>query len=162
MERSASSRRSVLKMLYSVSSAVNELPVSGVPSVVPVVPSSNPWPLPELKACRRFLQQRAIGGEVLIHQQRAAQGNDRHQVGGRHLLVHIVLRRRDRVVDFVRLHGREIEEQNDQPPVFKGSWLGRSCCGRRSCVCLPPASGSGFAWAHPAAAPRRYFPDRRK
>ena len=39
---SASSRRSVLKMLNSVSSAVNALPLSGVSSASPVPPSSKP------------------------------------------------------------------------------------------------------------------------
>ncbi len=39
-------------MLYSVSSTVKDPPVSGVPSVVPVEPSSNPAFAPVLNDCR--------------------------------------------------------------------------------------------------------------
>jgi hypothetical protein len=52
--RSASNRRSVLKMLYSVSSGVKGCDVSGVPSAVPVEPASKPWPLLELKLSTAF------------------------------------------------------------------------------------------------------------
>ena len=109
----------MLKMLYSVSSAVKGWPVSGVPSVVPVVPSSKPWPLPALNDLELFLEQIVIGGEILIHQQRTSQRNNRDQVGRRHLLVDIVLRGGDGVIDFVGLHGGEIEEQNDQAAIFE-------------------------------------------
>ena len=54
MVRRASSRMSVLKMLYSVSSTVKELALSGVPSVVPTLPSSKPAPAPRLKPSRTF------------------------------------------------------------------------------------------------------------
>ena len=40
-----------------------------------------------------FLQLVAVGGEILIHSQRISQRNDRDQIGGSHLLVHVVLRR---------------------------------------------------------------------
>ena len=73
-----------------------------------------------LKDLQRFLQQRPIGSEVLVHTQRAAQRDHRDQVGGHHLLVHIVLRGGCGLVDFVRLHGAEIEKQDDEPPVFQG------------------------------------------
>ena len=102
-------------------------PVSGVPSVVPVVPSSKPWPLPAPKACKLLLQQIVIGSEILIDQQRAAQRNNRNQICRNHLRVDVLLRRRDRAIDFVRLHGGEIEEQNDEAVIFDGLL----CCRRR-------------------------------
>ena len=66
-----------------------------------------------------FLQQRVIRGKVLIHQQRTSQRDNRHQVRRLHLRIDIMFGGRDSMVDFVRFHGREIEEQDNQTPVFE-------------------------------------------
>src|ERR1700723_2240711 len=75
-----------------------------------------------------------IRSEILIHQQRTSERNNRHQIRRRHLRVDIVLGRRDCMVDFVRLHGGEIEEQNNQPPIFE---LSGCICRRRRRRRLP-------------------------
>ena len=72
-----------------------------------------------IEGLQRFLQQRAIGSEILIHAERVAQRDHGDQVGRHHLLVHIVLRRGGGLVDFIRLHGAEIEKQDDEPAVFQ-------------------------------------------
>src|SRR6266851_4222278 len=88
-------------MLYSVSSTVNDWPVSAV---------------------------RPVGGEVLIDGQGVAQRDQGDQVRRNHLLVHIVLGCGGGAVDFVRLHGTEVEKQNDEPPVFERTGFDRRGC----------------------------------
>ena len=58
----------------------------------------------------------------------AAQNYVEKQMVAADLLLHVVLRRRGRPFDFVRLHRAEIEKQNDEPAVaFEGHVAGVSC-----------------------------------
>ena len=77
----------------------------------------------QIEALQRFLKLCAIGGEILIQRDAVAERDDRDQVGRLHLLIDIVLCRYSGTLDFVRLHRREIKEQDDQPPVLNGLLL---------------------------------------
>ena len=111
---SASRRRSVLKMLNSVSSAVNALPLSGVSSGSPVPPSSKPGAVDAAERVDGGAELLAIGGEVLHDLERRGERRDRDEIGRRQLLLDVVVRRHDRALDLLRLHRAQVEEQHDE------------------------------------------------
>ncbi len=60
-----------------------------------------------------------VGGEILIDEEGTSQRNNRDQVGRSHLCIDVVLGGSDGAIDFVGLHGGEIEEQNDEAAIFE-------------------------------------------
>ena len=133
---SASRRRSVLKMLNSVSSAVNALPLSGVSSASPFPPSSKPAALTPPNASIASPSSSRSAVKSCDDLQRRGERRDRDEVGGRQLLVDVVVRRVHRALHLFRLHRAQVEEQHDEPAAVHVDLGGRRAGGRR----LPRAS----------------------
>src|SRR5437762_1592301 len=62
-------------------------------------------------------EQLLIRGEVLVDLQRAAERNQRNQIGYSHLLVNEAQRSIDRAIDIIGFHSREVEEEHHQSAV---------------------------------------------
>ena len=74
--------------------------------------------LADVEALDHLRQPVAVRGEVLRHLHGCAERHDRHQVRGSHLLAEELQSGLLRADLLLRLHGREIEEQHQQPLVL--------------------------------------------
>ena len=102
-----------------------------------------PLPGARSKGLQLLFQQLMIGREILIDLKRTPQRNNRNQIRPRHLCVNIVLSRSDCPINLIRLHGRGIKEQNNQPSIFiliRSSRARRRCrkCGAGALARVPP------------------------
>src|ERR1700758_4310469 len=89
-----------------------------------------------------------VGGEILIDQQRTSKRDNRYQIGWRHLRINVTFSGSSRAIDFVRLHPRKVEEQNNQAPVFKLiCGIGACCDGSRTSL-LGCDSTEGLRLSH--------------
>ena len=100
---SASSRRSVLKTLNSLSSAVNPTSLTAVASTVAA--SSNPRPSTPFMQVDRRHKRRSVGREVLHDLERGGERRDGHDVRRRQPALEVVPRCLDGALQLLRLHG---------------------------------------------------------
>src|SRR6185369_14927742 len=76
----------------------------------------------------RFAELLTIRREVLHDLKRGGERRDRDEVGGRQLLVHVVVRRPDGALHLFRLHRAQVEEQHDEATAVHVH-LGGGCAG---------------------------------
>ena len=67
-----------------------------------------------------------VGGKILVHFERVAQRDQRHQVSGLHFIAQKLLRRRHAAVQVLGLHRGQVEEHDNQPVIAQVFWLGNN------------------------------------
>ena len=121
----AARRRSVLKMLNSLSSATK-------PSALGLLAGEGRAFLEAdrihpREAIERGRQRLAVGGEVLDDLERRADRRNRDEIGGRKALGDVVVSRGNRPLELLGLHRARVEQQHDQAPILEVDRLWFRC-----------------------------------
>ncbi len=79
-----------------------------------MAPCAKPCPCGAVVDADLVPQRVFVGGEILVDFERVSQRDQRHQVGGRHLLLQEIARRLHAAFQVFGLHRRQIKEHDDQ------------------------------------------------